>query len=49
MKQEKQGNLPGEEWRDTVVVVWTLVLTVVAEKDAVDGGKMKKMRGEGCC
>jgi hypothetical protein len=46
MKPEKQSNLPGEEWRDAVVVVWTLGLTVAAEKDAVDGGKIKKMRGE---
>jgi hypothetical protein len=49
MKPEKQSNLPGEEWRDAVVVGWTLGLTVAAEKDAVDGGKIKKMRGEGCC
>ena len=49
MKQEKQSNLLGEEWRDVVVVVSTLVLTVAAEKDVVDGGKIKKMRGEGCC
>jgi hypothetical protein len=49
MKPEKQSNLPGEEWRDVVVVGWTLGLTVTAEKDAVDGGKIKKMTGEGCC
>jgi len=49
MKPEKQSNLPGEEQRDAVVVGWTLGLTVAAEKDAVDGGKIKKMRGEGCC
>ena len=48
MKQEKH-NLPGEEWRDAVVVVWTLVLTVAAENDAVDGGKTKTMSGEDCC
>ncbi|KAG6771560.1 hypothetical protein POTOM_022932 [Populus tomentosa] len=48
MKQEKH-NLPGEEWRDAVVVVWTLVLTVAAENDAVDGGKTKMMSGEDCC
>jgi len=46
MKPEKQSNLPGEEWRDAVVVVWTLGLTVAAEKDAGNGGKIKKMRGE---
>ena len=46
MKQEKQSNLLGEEWRDVVVVVWTLGLTVAAEKDAGNGGKIKKMRGE---
>jgi hypothetical protein len=49
MKPEKQSNLPGEEWRDAVVVGWTLGLTVAAEKDAVDGGKIKKMRGKSCC
>jgi hypothetical protein len=35
VKQDKQSNLPGEDWRDAVVVVWTLVLTVAAEKDDV--------------
>jgi hypothetical protein len=49
VKQDKQRNLPGGDWRDAVVVGWTLVLTVAGEKDAVDDGKIKRMRGEGCC
>ena len=49
MKQDKQRNLPGGDWRDAVVVGWILVLTVAGEKDAVDDGKIKRMRGEGCC
>jgi len=44
VKKDKQSNLPGGDWRDTVVVVWTLVLTVVGEKDVVDDGKIKKKR-----
>jgi hypothetical protein len=35
MKQDKHSNLPGEDWRDAIVVVWTLVLMVAAEKDNV--------------
>jgi hypothetical protein len=46
VKQDKQSNLPGEDWRDAVQVVWTLVLTVAGEKDVVNDGKIKKMRGE---
>jgi hypothetical protein len=49
VKQDKKSNLPGGDWRDAVVVGWTLVLTVAGEKDAVDDGKIKKMRGEGYC
>jgi hypothetical protein len=49
VKQDKQSNLPGGDWRDAVVVGWTLVLTVAGEKDAVGDGKIKKMRGEGYC
>jgi hypothetical protein len=49
VKQDKKSNLPGGDWRDVVVVGWTLVLTVAGEKDAVDDGKIKKIRGEGCC
>jgi hypothetical protein len=45
-KQDKQSNLPGGDWRDTIDVGWTLVLTVAGEKDAIDDGKNKKMRGE---
>ena len=44
MKQDKQRNLPGGDWRDAVVVGWTLVLTVAGEKDVVDDGKIKKIR-----
>ena len=46
-KKDKQSNLPGGDWRDAAVVVWTLVLTVAAEKDAVGDGKIKKMRAVG--
>jgi len=36
---------------ETVVVVWTLVLMVTVKRttSVVDDGKIKKMRGEGCC
>ena len=44
VKKDKQSNLPGGDWKDAVVVVWTLVLTVTGEKDVVDDGKIKKMR-----
>ena len=30
----------------TVVVVWTVILTVAGEKNAVDDGKIMQMRGE---
>jgi hypothetical protein len=44
VKQDKQRNLTGGDWRDAVVVVWTLVLTVAGEKDVADDRKIKKMR-----
>ena len=47
MKQDKQSNLPGGDWRDAGVVGWTLVLTVAGEKDVVDDGKIKKDEGRG--
>jgi len=51
VKQDKQSNLPGEDWRDAVVVVWTLVLTVAVKRttSVIDDGKIKKIRGKGCC
>ena len=48
-KQDKQSNLPDGDWRDAIVVGWTLVLTVAGEKDAIDDGKNKKDEGRGCC
>jgi len=44
VKKDKQSNLPGGDWRDVVVVMWTLVLTVAGEKDIVDDRKIKTMR-----
>jgi hypothetical protein len=44
VKKDKQSNLPGGDWRDTAVVVWTLVFTVAGEKNTVDDGKIKKKR-----
>jgi hypothetical protein len=35
----------GEDWRDAVVVVWTLVLTVKTGEDWRRSGAT----GEGCC
>ena len=39
----------GEDWRDVIIVVWTLVLMMAGEKDVIDDGKIKKMRGKGYC
>ena len=44
VKKDKHSNLPGGDWRDVVVVMWTLVLTVAGEKDIVDDRKIKTMR-----
>ena len=37
-KQDKHSNLPSGDWRDAVVVGWSLVLKVAGEKDVVNEG-----------
>jgi hypothetical protein len=37
----------GEDWRDAVVVVWTLVLTVAAERDDVGRRLWKNKKDQG--
>jgi hypothetical protein len=42
VKKDKQSNLSGGDWRDTDVIVWTLILTMAGKKNVVDDGKKKK-------